>query len=42
MVENFKKIDRKKYGRKPKTIDEIDGRGRSERPFSSRKRRWRK
>jgi len=40
MVENFQKSDRKKNGRNSTTIDEINGRGRSETPFSSRRRRW--
>jgi hypothetical protein len=42
MVENFQKSDRKKYCRNPKTTDETHGRRRSDRPFSSRKRRRRK
>jgi hypothetical protein len=42
MAKNFQKGDRKKNGRNFTTIDEIDGRGRSETPLSSRKRRWRK
>lgn len=43
MVENFQKSDRKKNGRNPTTIDEIDGRRRNETHFSSRRRRrWRK
>jgi hypothetical protein len=42
MAENFQKSERKKNGRNPTTIDKIVGRGRSEMPFSSRKRRWRK
>jgi hypothetical protein len=42
VAEKFQNNDRKKNGRNPTTIHEIDGRGRSETPFSSRKRRWRK
>jgi hypothetical protein len=37
MAENFKKSDRKKNGRNPTTINEINGRGRSETPFGLRK-----
>jgi hypothetical protein len=42
MIENFQKSYRKKNGRNPTTVDEIDGRGKSETPFSSRRMMWRK
>jgi hypothetical protein len=39
MAENLKKSDRKKNGRNRTTINEKNGRWRSETPFGSRKRK---